>query len=103
MTIQELIDQLEDMKDLVGENAEVRFASQPSWPFEYSIDGAYSLTKDERRCMAEAAMRDEGMTEDEIKENIDEDELDETEDVVYLEEGYQIGYLPDEAKQLIGW
>ena len=103
MTVGELIETLEDMKDSVGENAEVRFASQPSWPFEYSIRDAYALTKDERRYMAEEAMREEGMDEDEIKENFDEDELDQAEDVVYLEEGGQIGYLPDEAKQLIGW
>lgn len=103
MTIQELIDQLEDMKDSVGENAEVRFASQPSWPFEYSIRDVHVLNKDERRQLAEEAMREDGMDEDEIRENFDEDELEFTEDVVYLEEGSQIGYLPDQAKQLIGW
>lgn len=103
MTIGELIENLEDIKEQVGAHAEVRFASQPSWPFEYSIRNAYALTKDERRYMAEEAMREEGMDEDEIKENIDEEELDDAEDVVYLEEGSQLGYLPDEAKQLIGW
>lgn len=103
MTIQELIEQLEDLREQVGEDAEVRYASQPSWPFENSIRDAYALTKDERRYMAEEAMREEGMDEGEIKENIDEDELDEAEDVVYLEEGRQIGYLPEEAKQLLGW
>lgn len=103
MTVGELIETLEDMKDQVGENAEVRFASQPSWPFEYSIRDAYALTKDERRYMAEEALREEGMDEDAIKENLDEDELEQEEDVVYLEEGGQIGYLPGEAKQLLGW
>ena len=103
MTIQELIDQLEDMKEQVGEHAEVRYASQPSWPFENSIRDVYALTKDERRYMAEEALREEGYDEDEIKENIDEEELEQAEDVVYPEEGVQIGYLPEEAKQLIGW
>ena len=103
MTIQELIEQLEDIKEQVGEHAEVRYASQPSWPFENSIYGVHALSKDERREMAIERMRDEGMDEDEIKENFDEEELANEEDVVYLEEGGQIGYLPDEARELIGW
>jgi hypothetical protein len=40
---------------------------------------------------------------EEAEKSIDEDELDNTEDVVYLEEGFQIGYLPGEAKDHIGW
>jgi len=103
MTVGELIETLEDMKEQVGENAQVLFASQPSWPFQYSIRDAHALTKDERRYMAEEALRAEGMDEDDIKENLDEDELEQEEDVVYLEEGSQIGYLPGEAKDLIGW
>ena len=103
MTIGELIEQLEDMKEQVGAHAEVRYASQPSYPFEYSIRDAYALSKETRKEMAIEAMRDEGMDEDEIKENLDEEELEQEEDVVYLEEGSQIGYLPGEAKELIGW
>ena len=103
MTIGELIEQLEDIKEQVGEYAEVRYASQPSWPFENSIHGVHALTKEARKEMAIDAMRAEGMDEDEIKENLDEDELEQEEDVVYLEEGGQIGYLPGEAKDLIGW
>ena len=57
MTVQELIETLEDMKEQVGENAQVLFASQPSWPFQYSIRDAHALTKDERRYMAEEALR----------------------------------------------
>lgn len=36
MTAQELIDILEGMEP----EAEIRFASQPSWPFEYEVRGA---------------------------------------------------------------
>ena len=103
MTIGELIEHLEEAKEQVGEHAEVRYASQPSWPFENSIYGVHTLSKEARKEMAIEAMRDEGMDEDEIKENFDEDELENTEDVVYLEEGSQIGYLPGEAKDHIGW
>ena len=103
MTIGELIERLEEAKDAVGEDVEVRYASQPSWPFENNIREVHILGKHERRELAVEAMREDGMDEDEIEENIDEDELDNTEDVVYLEEGFQIGYLPDEAKDHIGW
>lgn len=103
MNLGELIERLEEMKELVGEHAEVRYASQPRYPFENSIYGVHALSKDERKEMAIERMRDEGMDEDEIKENFDEEELEQEEDVVYLEEGSQIGYLPDEARELIGW
>ena len=35
MTVEELIQELE----YVDRNLEISFASQPSWPFEYSIGG----------------------------------------------------------------
>tara|TARA_R110000824_G_scaffold386657_1_gene581646 strand:+ start:314 stop:520 length:207 start_codon:yes stop_codon:yes gene_type:complete len=68
MTVAELIEELKYME----QDAEVRFASQPSWPFEYDIVGV-------------------------VEVNVDED------DVVYLEEGRQLGYLPGEAKDELGW
>ena len=71
MTVAELIQELEYMDP----NAEVRFASQPNWPFEYDIQ---SITP-----------------EVSTKTSIDP--------VVYLEEGRQIGYLPEETKDELGW
>lgn len=71
MTVRDLIDELEYMDP----NAEVRFASQPNWPFEYDIR---SITR-------------------EVSTNTNIDP------VVYLEEGRQIGYLPEEAKDELGW
>ena len=73
MTVGELIHELKYM----DEGATVRFASQPSWPFEYSIYGVIQTTVKDIR--------------------------DNEEDVVYLEEGQQIGYLPSEAKDELGW
>ena len=104
MTIGELIERLEEAKDAVGEDVEVRYASQPSWPFENNIREVHILGKHERRELARERMRfEDGMSEEEIDENFDEEELENTEDVVYLEEGFQIGYLPGEAKNHIGW
>ena len=68
MTVRELIEELR----LVDQDATVRFASQPSWPFEYSIYGVLQTT-----------VKDQEM--------------------VYLEEGRQVGYLPSEAKEELGW
>jgi len=73
MTVGELIQELKYM----DEDATVRFASQPSWPFEYSIYGVIQTT---------------------IKDSRDNEE-----DIVYLEEGRQVGYLPSEAKEELGW
>ena len=72
MTVRELIEELKYM----DEDATVRFASQPSWPFEYSINGVVQTIVDNRG---------------------------NEEDIVYLEEGRQVGYLPSEAKEELGW
>ena len=73
MTVGELIQELKYM----DEDATVRFASQPNWPFEYSIYGVVQTTVKDIR--------------------------DNEEDIVYLEEGEQVGYLPKEAKDELGW
>ena len=73
MTVQELIEELKYMDG----DATVRFASQPSWPFEYSIYGVVQTT---------------------VRDNEDNER-----DMVYLEEGRQVGYLPAEAKEELGW
>tara|TARA_B100001540_G_scaffold177414_1_gene156560 strand:+ start:29 stop:247 length:219 start_codon:yes stop_codon:yes gene_type:complete len=72
MTVGELINELKYM----DEGATVRFASQPSWPFEYSINGVVQTIVDNKG---------------------------NEEDIVYLEEGRQVGYLPKEAKDELGW
>ena len=59
-------------------DAQVRFASQPSWPFEYSI---YSI----------------------VQVEIEDRSTGDVVETVYLEEGRQIGYLPKEAKDELGW
>ena len=73
MTVRELIEELR----LANQDATVRFASQPSWPFEYSIYGVVQTTVKDR----------------------EDNEID----MVYLEEGRQVGYLPSEAKEELGW
>ncbi len=73
MTVRELIQELKYM----DEDAKVRFASQPSWPFEYSIYGVVQTTVKDRE--------------------------DNKQEIVYLEEGRQVGYLPAEAKEELGW
>ena len=73
MTVRELIEELR----LMDQDATVRFASQPSWPFEYSIYGVIQTTVRDR----------------------EDNEID----MVYLEEGRQVGYLPKEAKDELGW
>ena len=74
MTVAQLIEELEH----IDPDTEVRFASQPNWPFEYSINDVVEVEVENRR-------------------------TGESETVVYLEEGLQIGYLPGEAKNMLGW
>ncbi len=73
------VGELKDVLLTLPPEAEVRFASQPSWPFEYDIDSAISVRVLDR----------------------DGEETDES--IVYLEEGRQIGYLPINAKVELEW
>lgn len=42
MTIYELIERLEEYRDALGEDAEVRLMTQQNWPFENTIVGLVS-------------------------------------------------------------
>lgn len=99
MTVQELIEILEDSNP----DAEVRFASQPSWPFEYSIAdvhvGEVSTEPNEDNCPNEGDC-DKCPLQHPPCENTD----DMAEGaIVYLVEGSQLGYLPGNVKNEIGW
>ena len=74
MNKRELIELLEGVDDLT----EIRFAHQPSWPFEYAIADIHVHEVAEEDCDEEGA-------------------------VVYLVEGNQVGYLPGVVRDAIGW
>lgn len=102
MTIRELIEELEYAAELAGGGVEVRYASQPSYPFEYSLGDVAVMVKETREDALRNEMRDEGMTDEEINKWLEEN--NETgEDVVYLAEGSQLGYLPADVKESLGW
>lgn len=74
MTIDQLIERLEEYRELIGGNAEVRLMTQQNWPFENSITGVCSGEEINDR------------DEDEDDEDVDTDQ------VVYIVEGEQLGY-----------
>jgi hypothetical protein len=81
MTLNELIERLEEYRDLHGEDCEVRLMTQQNWPFENGITGLVSGA--------------------EINETDDEDDEDvETDAVVYIVEGTQLGYGSKRAWEL---
>lgn len=69
MTVKQLMELLEDYP----EEAEVRLAQQPSWPFEYRVGEIVETTDAE------------GKT------------------IVYIGEGRQLDYLPGAARDKLGW
>ena len=73
MTLNELIERLEEYRDLHGEDCEVRLMTQQNWPFENTITGLASG--------AEINGADD-----------DDDEDVETDAVIYIVEGTQLGY-----------
>jgi len=84
VTVEELIRLLKDC----DRDAEVRFASQPSWPFEYSV-------ADVHEHWPEPEPYPEG-------DDLEGEEF-EPEPVVYLVEGRQLAYLPGDVKRDLGW
>lgn len=88
MKVHELIGYLEDMP----EDAEVRLAIQPSWPFEHRIGNVVEVnlnSEEHEACDGEgcAECQSTGRT------NADGEDV-----VVYIGEGGQIGYLPGAVK-----
>lgn len=84
-TIRELIDALEDYAERHGDDREVRFMSQPNYPFEYSITAAVSS-----EAIKEWRTRSEG-------KDGEEDDEDDEDGVIYLLEGDQLGYADKDA------
>jgi hypothetical protein len=78
MTVAELIEVLQYM----DQDAEVRLAQQPNYPFEYSVDNVVQI---------------EAPAEDEDGE--DED----AEQIVYISDGSQLDYLPGVVSRELGW
>lgn len=105
MHVWELINILRNMP----EDAEVRIAHQPQWPFEYSI-GDVVLDEAPEIVTREAfdAMSEE--EQENVMRRADEGEvllLDEGQDVpasvVYIGEGSQLGYLSGGVSRQLGW
>ena len=73
MTVDELIARLEEYRDALGGDAEVRLMTQQHWPFENAICGVVSGTE----------LNDPNDGED---EDVDDDQ------VVFIVEGQQLSY-----------
>ena len=85
MTATQLIEELEwAIERNGGDDVEVRMAQQPKWAFEYSIDAAVTIQKEDG---------------EEVRDSV----VGEKEVVVYLGEGTQLGYLNEDASRELGW
>jgi len=74
MTIEELIERLEEARDELGGDCEVRLMTQQNWPFENSIEGICSSN------------------DIELEEDDEDDDDAESEKVLFIVEGSQLGY-----------
>ena len=75
MTIDELIARLEDYRDEIGGDAEVRLMTQQNWPFENSIYGLAS-----------------GAEINDYDQDGDDDDDAAEDAVLFIVEGQQLGY-----------
>ncbi len=78
-----LVEKLQEFMDQFGEDAQVRIASQPAWPFEYDIKG----------CVDSVELGPEAGAEEVDLLNVDNF----PEPVFYIVEGTQLGYFRKEA------
>jgi hypothetical protein len=78
MTIDELIARLEDYRDEIGGNAEVRLMTQQNWPFENTICGLAS------------GVEINDFDEDDEDDGDDDDAAEDA--VLFIVEGKQLGY-----------
>ena len=74
MTIEELIERLQEYRDELGGDCEVRLMTQANWPFENTITGLASGE--------EINDRDEDEDDDDVEDD----------HVVFIVEGQQLGY-----------
>jgi hypothetical protein len=89
-----------------GEEIEVRWAAQPSWPLEYNIGEPVVVGENDDKIEEfEEAKASGELTPEELEEGQAEvTRLEENNKfVVYLPEAGQIGYLPGQVCTLLGW
>lgn len=72
------VGELKDLLDGLDDDVEIRLAMQPAWPFEYSIDDACLIEREDEKNQRE-------------------------ETILYLVEGDQLGYLPGDICDKLGW
>jgi len=113
MSVGDLLEILEGLEP----DMEVRFASQPAWPFEWSIEKAEVIRpseidpeeiEDMKKELSRLQSEKSGSEEDlvsisELEESIQMLTSDEGDEVLYLVEGSQLGYLPTSVCQAVGW
>jgi hypothetical protein len=83
MTLNELIERLEDLRSELGGDVEVRLMTQQNYPFENELAGA--------TCLRDIHEREEVESDDDDNPEQFDPEGD-PEEVVYLLEGRQLGY-----------
>lgn len=117
MTVGQLIRELEGM----DENAEVRLAHQPHWPFEYSVGEViwsgdhdprdeYDILRDDDGWHIEDTTEGEQLEGPFETVELAEEKLNEmlssaepTPNVAYIAEAGQLDYLPGWASRTLGW
>jgi len=86
MTVDELIERLEEYRELIGGDTEVRLMTQQNWPFENSICGIVSGKE-----INDAADEDNPGDDDDVDDDA----------IVYIVEGSQLGYGTKRAWEVL--
>ena len=97
MTIAEMIETLQEMQEMWGDETEVRIAVQPNYPFEHSV--AEIVEVDGCPVCGECESCHMGDTCEDSEDGMDSDDPT----IVYIGVGQQLGYLPGTARRALQW
>ena len=100
MEIEELIETLQELAEEYP-HADVRLATQPTWPFEYSI-GDIVASRDNEEDQQEWD-KDFKLAEDDDEREAMGDRPELGEPIVYIGENSQLGYLSKVVSEKLRW
>lgn len=104
MTLDQIINLLEEVREIAGGDAPVFLAHQPNWPFQFSITDVTAVDLNaEERVETQVALQAAPAGSDEHRECTEHLADLQPDWKIYVVEGSEQEYLPGVAAKAIGW
>ena len=106
MTVEQLIQELEELAEEAGPDTEVRLAIQPTYPFQHAIADVVLVGPEDELYCDDCEVAWDVHAEEGCGPTFGPDHEDADDPVIYLGEGGQLHpypYLPGVARDALGW